>query len=132
MKTISIHSDDRILRVVTCADEYIGLQIKPGESWIEGEYPDDTHYIVAAEPVARPGLGTPEVISAAAGDTVEISTDLPAETFVAIDGVAMGVVDDGELEIEIARPGVMHVRLTPPWPHRPAEIRIEADEAAAS
>lgn len=54
MKTISIYTQNgHIRQVVSCPESMVQLQIKPGDSFIEGNYPDDMYYV-------RDGVAVPK------------------------------------------------------------------------
>lgn len=61
MKTISVYDQitGQVLRTVTCQEEDVLLNVKSGESWLDAELSDETHYAQNGELVPFPAKPSP-------------------------------------------------------------------------
>lgn len=120
-------SDGAILRTGDCPDDVLSLQAQTGETAIEGEADDDTHYIVAAVVTERPTLTATwdkTTITADGVDQATLGSTLPNPTNLMVTVVPEGVqqpdpeeVTTGTFTFATPVAGEYTILVTPPFPY---------------
>lgn len=91
--------------------------------WIAGHWEGREYYIPQGRALPRPGLDIPETITLAT-DAIWSPGPLPEGTRVEIDGILLGVSDASALTLSFPLARTYALRLTPPFPCKPAQCRV--------
>ena len=123
---ITVYTNQRIDRLVSCSVGLVEIQCLEGEEYIEGHYHLDEYYIQDGQPVARPTMQPPVSTMEVAADGIEevLITNLPIPATVNVKG-QLAEIDDGELVLTFDTPGTYRLAVEA-FPCKPWEVTIHA------
>lgn len=113
MKTYAVFEQGSaaILKIVTCSEKDIKLNVSPGQQYLRcnDSVSDETHFISGSRIYKKRFAVTPEKISVAPNEIVEINLPEPAYVHLP-EGTYFD--DDGKLQLEFDTPGTYVLSFT--------------------